>query len=162
MTMAAGFDRAGLRHAGLLAETGQGIVFAEEGDHGAAFAPFAHQRRGDARDILGDAEALMAQLGQMLGGGSRLGVAHFRRRPDFVAQGDETRLDEVHAAPDVAAVVHSLVPASKVEESDGYQLRRSFTSNNRLLTVSKMMRISRGSGSIVRKNETAENRTNAD
>ncbi len=67
MAMAAGLDRARLRHAGLLAETGQRVIFAEEGDDGTALAPFAHQGGGNAGDILGDAETLMAQLGQMFG-----------------------------------------------------------------------------------------------
>ena len=87
MAMAAGFQRARFRHAGLLAETGQGVVFAEEGDHGSAFAPFAHQRGGNACDLLGDAETLMAQFGQMFGGRARLGVADLGHRPDPVGQG---------------------------------------------------------------------------
>ena len=44
MAMASGLERARLGHAGLLAETGQRVVFAEEGDDGTALAPFAHQR----------------------------------------------------------------------------------------------------------------------
>jgi len=60
----------------------------------------------NACDILCDAETLMAQFGQMFGGGARLGVAHLGHRPDLVAQGDETRLDRVNAKPNVVAVVH--------------------------------------------------------
>ncbi len=52
----------------------------------------------------------MAQLGQMFGGGARLGVADFGHRPDPVAQGDETRLDRINATPNVTAVVHRPVP----------------------------------------------------
>ena len=68
MAVAAHLDRARLRHARFLAETRQGIVFAEESDDGSALAPFAHQGGGNAGDILGDAKALMAQFGQMFGG----------------------------------------------------------------------------------------------
>ena len=106
MAVAAGLDRLRLGDAGLLAEAGQGVVFAEEGDHRPAFAPFAHQRGRNVSDILGDAESLMAQLGQMFGGGARLGVADLGHRPDPVAQLDETRFDRVNAAPNVATVVH--------------------------------------------------------
>ena len=91
--MASRLDRPRLRHARLLAETGQRIVFAEEGDDGTALAPFAHQGGGNIGDILGDAKTLMAQFGQMFGRRARLGVAHLGHRPDLVAQGDETRLD---------------------------------------------------------------------
>ena len=68
MTVAARLDRPRLGHARLLAETGQRIVFAEDSDHRTALARFAHHRGRNARDILGDAEPLMAQFGQMFGG----------------------------------------------------------------------------------------------
>ena len=110
MAMAAGLDRAMLGDAGLLAQARQRIIFAHEGDDGTALAPFAHHGGGNAGDILGDAKTLMAQFGQMLGGGARLGVADLGHRPDPVAQIDETRLDRVNATPDVAAVVHACVP----------------------------------------------------
>ena len=110
MAMAAGLQRARFGHAGFLAETGQGVVFAEEGDHGPAFAPFAHHGGGNACDLLGDAETLMAQLGQMFGGRARFGVADLGHRPDPVAQVDEARLDGVDATPDVTAVIHLPVP----------------------------------------------------
>ena len=106
MAMASRLHRAGLRHIGLLAQTGQRVVFAEEGDHRAALAPFADQGGGNARDLLGDAKTLMAQFGQMFGAGARLGVAHLRHRPDLVAEVNETGLDGVDATPDVTAVVH--------------------------------------------------------
>ena len=86
MAVASRLDRARLRHARFLAQTGQRVVFAEEGDDRAALAPFAHHRGRNARDLLGDAKALMAQLGQMLGRRARLGVADFRHGPDPVAQ----------------------------------------------------------------------------
>src|SRR5882757_8362614 len=114
MAMTAGFHRTRLRHARLLAQTGQRVIFTEEGDHRAAFAPFAHHGGGNAGDFLGDAETLMAQLGQMLGGGTRLSVAHLRHRPDLVAEVDETRLDCIDAPPNIATVVHfrSLIPCA--------------------------------------------------
>ncbi len=115
--MAARLDRARLRHAGFLAETGQGVVFAEEGNDWAALAGFAHQGGRDISDILGDAETLMAQLGQMFGRRARLGVAYFRHPPDRVAQGDETRLDRVNATPNVTAVIHLAVLDPKVDVS---------------------------------------------
>src|SRR5262249_27498500 len=109
MAMAAGLDRTMLGNARLLAEARKRVIFAEEGDDRTALAPLAHQRGRNISDILGDAKTLMAQLGEMLGGGARLGVAHLRRSPDLVAQVDETRLDRINATPDVAAVVHASV-----------------------------------------------------
>ena len=46
MAMAAGLDRARLGDAGFLAQARQRVIFAEEGDHGAALAPFADQAVG--------------------------------------------------------------------------------------------------------------------
>ncbi len=109
MAMAAGLDRARLGDAGFLAQAGQGVIFAEEGDDRSAFAPFADHRGRDIGDILGDAKALVAQLGQMLGRRARLGVADLGHAPDPVGERGETRLDRVDAAPDVAAVVHVLL-----------------------------------------------------
>ena len=81
MAMASRLQRAGLGHTGLLAETGQRVIFAEEGDDGTALAPLAHHRGGNARDILGDAETLMAQLGQMFGGRSAPRCSTLRALP---------------------------------------------------------------------------------
>src|SRR5882757_3866696 len=108
MAMAAGLDRVMFGDTGLLAEAGQGVIFAEEGDDRAAFAPFAHRRSRNPGEVLGDAKALMAQLGEMFGGRARLGVADLRHRPHPVAQFDETRLDRVDATPNVTTVVHLL------------------------------------------------------
>ena len=110
VAMASGLQRSRFRHAGLLAEAGQGVVFAKESDHGPAFAPFTHHGGGDACDLLGDAETLMAQLGQMFGGRARFGVADLGHGPDPVAQVDEARLDGVDATPDVTAVIHRQIP----------------------------------------------------
>ena len=117
MAVAAGFQRPRFRHARFLTEARQGIVFAEEGDDGSAFAPFAHQRGGNPGDLLGDAETLMAQFGQMFGRRARLGVAHFGHRPDPVAQVDEARLDGVDAAPDITAIIHLPIPDAEGEVS---------------------------------------------
>ncbi len=113
MTMAAGLQRARFGHAGFLAEAGQGVIFAEKSDHRPAVAPFAHHRGRNACDLLGDAETLMAQLGQMFGGRARLGVADLGHRPDPVGQGDKARLDGVDATPDVTAIIH--LPISNSE-----------------------------------------------
>ena len=115
MAMAAGLQRARFGDAGFLAETGQGVIFAKEGDHRPAVAPFAHQRGGNACNLLGDAETLMPQLGQMFGRRARLGVADLGHRPDPVGQVDEARLDGVDATPDVAAVIHLPIPSSEGE-----------------------------------------------
>ena len=115
MAMAAGLQRARFGHAGFLAETGQGVIFAKEGDHGPAFAPFAHQGGGNAGDLLGDAKTLVTQLGQMFGGRARLGVADFGHRPDPVGQVDKARLDGVDATPDVTAIIHLPVPDPKCD-----------------------------------------------
>ncbi len=56
--------------------------------------------------VLGDAETLMAQLGQMFRRRPRLGVTDLGHRPDLVAELDESRLDRIYVAPNVAAVVH--------------------------------------------------------
>jgi hypothetical protein len=75
MAMASSLQRPRFGHAGFLAETGQRVIFAKEGDHRSAVAPFAHHGGGNACDLLGDAETLMAQLGQMFGGRARFVVA---------------------------------------------------------------------------------------
>src|SRR5256885_3429149 len=106
MAMAAGLQRARLGYARLLTEARQRVIFAEKGDDGSAFAPFAHQRSGNISNLLGDAETLMAQFGQMFGGRARLGVADLGHRPDPVGQGCEARLDRVDATPDVTTVIH--------------------------------------------------------
>ncbi|MFK4662068.1 hypothetical protein ABIF76_002922 [Bradyrhizobium ottawaense] len=110
MAVPAGFDRTMLGDTRFLAETGQRVIFAHEGDHRTALAPLAHHRGRNAGDVLGDAEALMTQLEEMLGGGPRLGVAHLGHAPHLVAEVDETPLDCVDATPDVAAVVHCFGP----------------------------------------------------
>ena len=51
MAVAAGFDRPRLGDPGLLAQAGQGVIFAEEGDHRTAFAPFAHHRGRNTGDF---------------------------------------------------------------------------------------------------------------
>src|SRR5204863_2753857 len=98
-------------------ETGQGVIFAKEGDHRPACAPFAHHGGGNACDFFGDAETLMTQLGQMFGGRARFGVADLGHRPDAVAQVDEARLDGVDATPDVTAIIHLPVPNSEGDVS---------------------------------------------
>src|SRR5258705_13802897 len=115
MALAAGLQRARLGYARLLAEARQRIIFAEKGDDGTAFAPFAHQRGRNVCDLLGDTETLMVQLGQMFGRRARLGVAHLGHRPDPVGQRDEARLDGVDATPDVTAVIHLWVPDLKAD-----------------------------------------------
>src|SRR6478736_4097981 len=113
MTVASRLQRTRLRYAGLLTQAGQRVIFTEEGDDGTTLTPLALQGGGNVRDILGDAETLMAQLGQMFGGRARLGVAHFGHAPDFVAERHETRLDRINAAPNVIAIVH-LASCAKV------------------------------------------------
>ncbi len=117
MAVAAGLDRTVLGDAGLLAEARQRVIFTHEGNDRTALTPLAHHRGRDARDVLGDAETLVAQLGEMLGGGPRLGVAHLGHAPDPVAEVDETRLDRVDATPDVAAVIHASVRDLLVKRS---------------------------------------------
>src|SRR5690242_6065604 len=109
MAMASRLDLARLRHARLLAEARQGIVFPEEGDHRTALAPFTHQSGRNVRDVLRHAKTLMLQLGQMFGCGARLGVANLGHPPDPVTQLDESPLDRIDATPDVSAVVHGAV-----------------------------------------------------
>ena len=48
----------------------------------------------------------MLQLGEMFGAGAGFSVADFGHAPHPVAEFDETGLDCVDAAPDLAAVVH--------------------------------------------------------
>ena len=115
MAVAVRFDRPRLGDPGLLAEAGQRVVFAEEGNHRTVFAPFAHHGGRNARNILGDAESLMAQLGKMLGRRARLGVADLGHAPDPVGKRSKSRLDSVDASPDVAAVVHGTAP--EIEET---------------------------------------------
>ena len=112
MAVAAGLHRPRLRHARLLAQPGQRVVFAEDGDHRTALAGFADHRGGNAGDILGHPETLLAQFGEMFGGGAGLAVAELGHRPDAVAQRDETALDSVNVKPNVAAIsiFRSLIP----------------------------------------------------
>ena len=100
MAMAAGLDRLRRRDARLLAEARQGIVFPEDRDHGSALARFAHDGGGDAGHGLGDAKALVAQFGHVLGRRTVLGVADFRHAPDAVGQSDQAVLLLVDVAPE--------------------------------------------------------------
>jgi hypothetical protein len=61
MAVAAGFDRAVLGHAGFLAQAGQGVILAEDGDDRAFLARLAHDGGGDAGQLARDAEALPLQ-----------------------------------------------------------------------------------------------------
>src|SRR5262249_18399281 len=115
VTVAAGLNRPRFGNVSFLAEAGQGVIFAEEGDHRTAFAPFAHHGRRNATDVFGDTKTLMAQLREMLGRRARVGVADLGHAPDPVGEGGEARLDRVHATPDIAAVVHGSAP--EIEET---------------------------------------------
>ena len=106
MAMAAGLYGCMAGDSGLLRQAGQSVVFAHEGDHGPAFARLADHGSGNIGDALGDAEALMRQLGLMLRAGARLGVADLGHAPDPVAQRDQPLLVRIDVAPEIVSVVH--------------------------------------------------------
>ena len=108
MAMAAHLDLAMLGDAGFLTEAGQGVVLAEEGDDRAAFAGLADHCGRDVGDVFGDPEALVLQLGDMLGDRALLGVADLGNGPDPVAEFDETLFAGVDVTPEVVAIVHVL------------------------------------------------------
>ena len=110
MAMAGAGQRAVLGDIGLLAEAGQRVVFAENGDDRAAFARLAHHGGRDAAVLLGHLEALRLQHGGMLGDGSVLGIGDFRHAPDAVAEGEEVLALGVDEIPDCFGVFHELAP----------------------------------------------------
>ena len=62
MTVCALFQRFGFGDIRLLRQGRERIEFAKEGNHRAAFAPFAHYGCWNVGHVLGDAKALMCQL----------------------------------------------------------------------------------------------------
>ena len=109
MAVAAGLDLAMLGDAGFLAEARQGVIFAKEGNDRAAFAGLADHRGRDIGDVLGNPEALVLELGDMLGDRALLGVADLGNGPDAVAEFDEALFAGVDVTPEVVAIVHVLI-----------------------------------------------------
>jgi hypothetical protein len=95
-----------LRHAGFLAEAGQRIILAENGDHRPTLAGLTHHGCGNTRQILGDAKTLLAQRGDVLGHGIVFVVGDLGPIPNAIAQGLEQILFVVHQLPDLLGVLH--------------------------------------------------------
>ncbi|MGY3288292.1 hypothetical protein ACVWWR_002260 [Bradyrhizobium sp. LM3.2] len=68
MAMATGLNWPMFRDARLLAQARQRVIFPHEGNDRSALTPLAQHRGRNVRDVLGDAKALMTQLGEMLCG----------------------------------------------------------------------------------------------
>jgi hypothetical protein len=108
MSVAAFSDRLRLGEIRLLAQSRQGVVFAEHRDHRPAFTGLADDGGRDAGDILGDAEALLLEHGAMLGGRFELAIRELGHPPDAIAERDEARLLVVDEPPDLFAVAHGV------------------------------------------------------
>jgi hypothetical protein len=109
MAVAVPLDRARLGDAGLLAQAGQRVVLAEQGDDRTALAGLAHDRGRDVGEVAGDAEALALELLDVLGDRAVLGILQLRHAPDAVAQRLEGILLGIDQAPDRLAVVHGVL-----------------------------------------------------
>ena len=70
----------------LLAQPGQRVELAEEGDHGAAFAPLAAERRFHAADVVRDAEALFFKQADLRRHRTALAKSRLRVAPDLVGR----------------------------------------------------------------------------
>jgi hypothetical protein len=106
MPVAVLLDRAWFRDARLLAQARQGVIFAEDRDHRAAFAGFPDHRRRDARDIARHAKAFGLERRDMLGARAFLRVAELGHAPDPVAQRDEALLLGIDVPPNFFTVFH--------------------------------------------------------
>ena len=108
MTIATGDERSLLSDAGFLAEAGQGIELAENGNHRTTVAGFAHDGCGKARHIALNAETFLDQQARMLLTGVEFLIVCFRRIPDEIAERKESlafRFDEI---PDGIGVFHGV------------------------------------------------------
>src|SRR6185312_3588275 len=101
------FDRPVLCHARFLAQSGQRVVFSEDGNHGPTLARFARYRRRNTGDIARDAEALLLQSLEMLVAGFELRVGELRHAPYAIAQCDEIILLGVDQMPDILGIAHA-------------------------------------------------------
>ena len=77
-----GVDRLGLGDPGLLAQPGERVVLAEDGDHRAVFARLRHDGGRDAGDVPLDAEAFLFQHLQVFGNAAVFAVGKFGHVPD--------------------------------------------------------------------------------
>ncbi len=106
MAVAALRERPPLGNAGLLAEAGKRIIFAENRDDRTAFASLADHRGRQAGDSSGRLEALTLQHGGMGSRRAAFLIIQLGRAPDPIAELDEgffLRLDE---APDIIDILH--------------------------------------------------------
>ena len=107
MARAAPRQRTMLGDAGLLAQPGQRVVFAEDGDDRPVLAGLAHHCGRDAGEVLRDAEPVALQHGLMLGGRADFLEVELRHAPDAVAEGLELFPLVVHQLPDLLHVPHA-------------------------------------------------------
>ena len=97
----AGLDRYLGADAGLLAETGQRVVFAEDRNHGSAIAGFAHHRSWNPGNAPVDAKAFTLEHRRVPHGGAMLLVVELRLRPDPVAQLEKRPALRLHRLPEL-------------------------------------------------------------
>ncbi len=106
VAVAAGLERARLGDVRLLAQAGQRVVFAEDGDDGPAPAGLAHDRGRQPGDGGGHVEALGAQRFLVRFGRAVLVVEQLRGLPHPVGQLLEGRRPGIDAMPHLFAVAH--------------------------------------------------------
>jgi hypothetical protein len=92
--------------AGFLAQAGQCVIFAEDGDHRPIFAGFTDHRSADAGDVFRHPETLQFQYRRVFGARSELRVAQFGRIPDLVAKLLEQFLLCIDQPPDLVGILH--------------------------------------------------------
>ena len=117
-----------LGDATFLAEAGQRVVLAENGNDGAPFARLAHHGGRQPGDLLGNAKALARKHLRVLRGRGALLVVQFGVAPDAVAEGEEVRRLLLGQPPDLVAVVRChgrLQHVARLRSSEDSRLRRT-------------------------------------
>jgi len=107
-TMAEAAQRAFLGQPRFLAQFRQRVIFAEDGDHRPACAPFAHHRGRDAGEVAADPRALGGKLIEMRRGRAGFGIGDLGRVEDPVGQCHVIRAPRLDHVPERIGVLHRI------------------------------------------------------
>ena len=89
LTAAVGVDRLPLQSAGLLGKAGEGVIFAQDADPGAAGTEDTGEGGGDAAEVFLNGETQLGQQFHISGGGLVFQQGQLRVLPDLVTEGGD-------------------------------------------------------------------------